>query len=87
MEQVPHDDSTNPSLQTTRLIEVLKNLEGHIRRQNSLRYALIRGMIYGLGTVIGATLLVALFGGIIASTTGIFSDNPTVSKAIDLGSN
>lgn len=68
MEQEPHNSFTNPSPQTTRLIEVLQSLENHIRRQNSLKYAFLKGMMYGLGTVIGATVLVALFGGVIAAT-------------------
>ena len=61
--------------ETTRLIEVLKDLEAHIQRQNSLKYAFIKGMIHGLGTVIGATVLVALFGGIIIATINIITDS------------
>lgn len=70
------------SLQTGRLIEVLETLETHIKRQNSLKYALLKGMMYGLGTVIGATVLVALFGGIIATTINSFTEEPIVSKTL-----
>jgi len=66
----PHDSFTNPTPQTARLIEVLEKLEADIKKQNSLKYALFRGMVYGLGTVIGATVLVALVGGIWAATIG-----------------
>ena len=66
----PHNSFTNPTPQTARLIEVLEKLEADIKKQNSLKYALLRGMIYGLGTVIGATVLVALVGGIWAATIG-----------------
>lgn len=51
--------------QDQRLISVLYSLESHIQRQNSLKYTLLKGVVYGLGTVIGASVLVALFGGFI----------------------
>ena len=72
--------------QTARLIEVLQTLETHIKRQNSLKYAFLKGMMYGLGTVIGATILVAIFGGIIATTINTFTgsnvDETTFGKSI-----
>lgn len=58
------------------LIDILEKLESQIKRQNSLKYAFIRGMFYGLGTVIGATVLVALFGGIIVAVVNTFTDQP-----------
>lgn len=58
--------------QTTKLMEVLQTLDNHIERQNSLKYAFLRGVIYGLGTVFGATVLVALLGGIIAGAIDTF---------------
>jgi hypothetical protein len=54
--------------QTDRLLEVLHVLETRIKKQNSFRNTFLKGLVYGLGTVIGATVLVALFGGIIATT-------------------
>ena len=77
MEQETPNSFTNPSPQTTRLIEVLQDLEHHIKRQNSLKYAFLKGMAYGLGTVIGATVLVAIFGGVIATTISSISGEPT----------
>lgn len=71
-----HNNSANSSPQTTRLIEILETLETHIQRQNSLKYAFVRGMFYGLGTVIGATVLVALFGGTIVAVVNTFTDEP-----------
>jgi len=56
------------------LIEVLENLEAQIEKQNSLKSTFIKGAIYGLGTVVGATVLVALFGGVIASAISVFTD-------------
>jgi hypothetical protein len=70
MNEEPHNSFQNPSPQTTRLIEVLTTLEKDIKRQNSLKFIFIKGLIYGLGTVIGATVLVALLSSILASTIG-----------------
>jgi hypothetical protein len=61
-------ESTEPIEQTDKLLEVLQVLETRIKRQNSYKNAFLKGIVYGLGTVIGATVLVALFGGIIATT-------------------
>lgn len=55
-----------PNVEQDRLITVLHSLEDQMKRQNSLKSTLIRGMIYGLGTVLGATVLVALLGATIA---------------------
>jgi hypothetical protein len=60
--------TTEPVEQTDKLLEVLQVLETRIKRQNSYKNAFLKGIVYGLGTVIGATVLVALFGGIIATT-------------------
>tara|TARA_B100000508_G_scaffold23261_1_gene16273 strand:+ start:5899 stop:6165 length:267 start_codon:yes stop_codon:yes gene_type:complete len=81
MEQEPHNSFTNPSPQTTRLIEVLQSLETHIKRQNSLKYALVKGIFYGLGTVIGATILVALLGSIFSWTLENSDEQPEVIKS------
>lgn len=71
---------SDTSPQTARLIEVLQTLETHIQRQNSLKYAFLKGLMYGLGTVIGATVLVALFGGIIVATINTLTDS-NIDKA------
>ena len=67
MEQEPHNSFSSPSPQTTRLIEVLEVLEKDIKKQNSLKYTFYKGLLYGFGTVIGASVLVALFGGLLTS--------------------
>ena len=61
-------ESAQTAEQTDKLLEVLHVLETRIEKQNSFRNAFLKGLVYGLGTVIGATVLVALFGGIIAAT-------------------
>ena len=84
MEPDTNNSTQNPSPQTTRLIEVLTNLEGHIKRQNSLKYAFLKGVVYGLGTVIGATVLVAILGGLLASTITIFGDEEAANTVTEL---
>jgi len=59
--------STQTTQQTDKLLEVLHVLEERIKKQNSFKNTFFKGLVYGLGTVIGATVLVALFGGIIAT--------------------
>lgn len=53
MEETEHD-------QRERLIKVLGDLEDLTTRQVSLRFIFLRGIIYGLGTVIGATVLISI---------------------------
>jgi Domain of unknown function (DUF5665) len=54
--------------QQQRLITVLNELE----EQNSWQHVFVRGALYGLGTVIGATILLALLGSIIAMAIDTF---------------
>ncbi len=70
-----HDKPTDAP-EPPKLLEVLQSLDSHIQRQNSLKYAFVRGMVYGLGTVIGATVLVALLGSVFVSVLNTFSDVP-----------
>jgi|GEM_PF-3432004 len=58
--------------QQAKLITVLNELEDEIEEQNSLKHVFIRGTLYGLGTVIGATLLLALIGSVFAVTIRTF---------------
>ena len=48
--------------QQQRLITVLGELEDEVEKQNSFSHIFVRGALYGLGTVIGATILLALLG-------------------------
>lgn len=63
--------STGAQPHSSRLVDVLETLERQIEKQNSLKYALLRGMVYGLGTVIGASVLVTVLAGIIQAVTDI----------------
>lgn len=52
--------------QQQRLITVLGELEDEVEKQNSYSHIFVRGALYGLGTVIGATLLLAILGSVVA---------------------
>ena len=52
--------------QQQRLITVLGELEDEVEKQNSWKHVFIRGALYGLGTVLGATLLLAVLGSMVA---------------------
>ena len=82
MENEP--EVTIPNEHRERLIKVLEKLEQQIIKQNSLRNAFIKGIVYGLGTVFGASILVALFGGFIANTINIFTDEPVLNESLEL---
>ena len=62
------------------LKDVLLDLRSLIKRQTSLKFAFVRGMVYGLGTVIGATVLLA----IVVWVLNIFI--PNISEAPLIGS-
>lgn len=79
------ETSDTPPTQQERLITVLYSLEEQIKRQTSLRFAFLRGAVYGLGTVIGATLLLALFGGILAATISSLSELPLIGQYVNPG--
>ncbi|MEY2665453.1 MAG: hypothetical protein RLZZ480_558 [Candidatus Parcubacteria bacterium] len=58
--------------QQQRLITVLNELEEEVEKQNSWQQVFMRGTLYGLGTVIGATILLALLGSLIAMAIDTF---------------
>ena len=65
-EDILEDGYDKSETQQQRLITVLGELEDEVEKQNSWRHVFIRGALYGLGTVIGATLLLAVLGSMIA---------------------
>jgi len=73
---------TGEVTQETRLLSVLYALEEEMHKQNSFKYSLIRGAIYGLGTVIGATILITFFGGVIAITLKSLDGVPFIGNVI-----
>ena len=86
MNEEHHEDAFSDvsTEQRDRLITVLDELESHIKRQNSLKLTFAKGVVYGLGTVVGATILVALFGGMIANTINNFSDEPILNENLQV---
>ncbi len=58
--------------QQQRLITVLNELEEEVEKQNSWQHIFVRGAFYGLGTVIGATVLLALLGSVVAVAIDTF---------------
>lgn len=72
--------------QEQRLLTVLYSLEEQITRQTSLKFAFLRGAVYGVGTVIGATILIALFGGILAATINSLSKLPFMGEYVNINS-
>jgi Domain of unknown function (DUF5665) len=67
-ENIQEEGYDRDETQQQRLITVLNELEEEVEKQNSWQHVFIRGALYGLGTVIGATILIALAGSIIAIT-------------------
>jgi hypothetical protein len=66
-----NETETTPTEHRSKLVDVLQSLEREIEKQNSFKYSLLRGMIYGLGTVIGATVLVTLLAWLVQAVTDI----------------
>ncbi len=67
-ENIQEEGYDRDETQQQRLITVLNELEEEVEKQNSWQHVFIRGALYGLGTVIGATVLIAIAGSIIALT-------------------
>lgn len=81
-EKILEDGYDREVTQQQRLITVLHTLETEIEKQNSFKFAFMRGAIYGLGTVIGATILLAFFGGVIAMTVDSLGNIPLFGELI-----
>ena len=78
----PHELQKEHIDQNTRLIAVLGQLEQQVARQASFKLAFLRGMVYGLGTVIGATVLIALLGGLLAGVLTSLQDWPLIGPLL-----
>lgn len=71
--------------QQQRLITVLGELEDEVEKQNSWRQVFLRGALHGLGTVIGATVLLAILGSILAVALKTFGleDFPIIGPFVE----
>jgi hypothetical protein len=64
------------------LISVLNDLEHEVEKQNSWKLVFLRGTIHGLGTVIGATVLIAIIASVLAVVFNLLgiSDVPFIGS-------
>jgi len=65
------------------LKDVLVSLRSLIKKQVSLKFAFARGLIYGLGTVIGATVLIALITWLLGIFIQDVSGTPLIGPALE----
>jgi len=57
--------------QRERLIYVLGSLEDLTKRQVSMKFIFLKGAVYGLGTVIGATVLLSVLSFFFVQVLGV----------------
>jgi len=65
------------------LKDVLIDLRSLIRKQTSFKYAFARGVLYGLGTVIGATVLIGVLTWVLGLAVGDISETPVIGSALE----
>lgn len=57
--------------QRERLISVLESLEDLTKKQVSIKFIFLKGAVYGLGTVIGATVLISVLSFLFVQVFGV----------------
>lgn len=67
--------------QRDHIIENLERLNSNVARQLSVRHIFMTGMIYGVGFVIGSSILAAVVVGILSP---ILDDIPFLQKAVEM---
>ncbi len=70
-------------VQTKKLIQETERLADKIERANSIKFNILKGLVYGVSTVIGATLVAALVISILSKTIQTASDIPIVGDIIE----
>ena len=65
------------------LTETLDKLEKEIARLNSLKFAILKGLMYGVGTVVGATLFGGIILTILFNTFDSLESIPFVKKFVE----
>lgn len=63
-----------PVKKPDKLTSILNQIDTELKRQNSFRFIFLRGLTRGIGTALGATILVAL----VTSITIHFAETPEV---------
>ena len=61
------------------LIDEMKNVTAHMEKYYSLKYAFFRGIIYGLGFILGTTIV----AGILLTTMNLMFDELPFQEAIE----
>lgn len=69
--------------QRERLISALDSLETLTKKQVSLKFILLKGVIYGLGTIIGATILLTLVSYFAVSIFGEEIENSATFELLE----
>ena len=57
--------------QRERLINVLGSLEDLTKKQVSIKFIFLKGAVYGLGTVVGATVLISVVSFLFVQVFGV----------------
>lgn len=57
--------------QRERLITEMESLKDLTKRQVSFRFIFLRALVYGVGTVIGATILVSIISFVVTQVFGV----------------
>jgi len=65
------------------LKDVLVDLRSLIKKQTSLKFAFVRGILYGLGTVIGATVLLAIISWFLSAFVPNVAESPIIAPALE----
>lgn len=65
------------------LKDVLVDLRSLIKKQTSLKFAFVRGLIYGLGTVVGATVLIAMITWLLGIFVSDVHETPVIGPALE----
>lgn len=55
------------------LIEEMKNITAHMRKFYSLKYSFFRGILYGIGFLLGTTIIAGI---LLTWTTKVFDEIP-----------
>jgi hypothetical protein len=68
---------------TEKLNENLEALNGEIKKTNSLKSSLMRGMFFGVGTTLGATIVAAIIIAVLVWISKTFDNTPVVGDILD----
>jgi len=76
-------ENLQEQVQHKRLYEQMERLANGIEKSNSFKFTMAKGIIYGVSTVIGATVIAAIVIGMLSKTVETASDLPLLDKIIE----